>query len=74
MSGRPAAGEMGEAPRLACYCFEIPVREVTAATIRYVQGRVAAGQCDCRRLNPSGKCCLPDLRRIVAEVEEGGRA
>lgn len=74
MSGRPAAGGEGEAPRLACYCFEIPVREVTASTIPYVQGRVAARECDCRRLNPTGRCCLPELRRIVAEVGEGVRA
>lgn len=74
MSDRAVTGGIGEAPALACYCFEIPRREVTAATIPYVEGRVAAGECDCRRLNPSGKCCLPALRRIVAEERGEGTA
>lgn len=70
MSCQPERG--AEADPLACYCFEIPAREVNAETVTYVQRRVAAKECDCRRLNPSGKCCLPGLRRIVAAAEGGG--
>lgn len=72
MSGRPDAA--GEGTTLACYCFEIPEDEVTPETVSFVRSQVASGKCACRRLNPSGRCCLPRLGELVTRQpgEESG--
>jgi hypothetical protein len=63
---------------LACYCFghhesEI-VEEVrasgTSSTVASVEDEVKAGNCACEVRNPSGKCCLRDLKALVAEARE----
>lgn len=50
---------------LACYCYEIGPEAVTPVSVAFVRERVAAGACWCAVKNPSGKCCLPDLRAIL---------
>jgi hypothetical protein len=54
---------------LVCYCF-LHRREELAArggaiVFEEVQRRVKAGDCACEVRNPSGKCCLRDLRKLV---------
>lgn len=63
---------------LVCYCFG-----VTHATVRgevqrtrrsdslaRVERETRAGNCDCRQLNPAGRCCLGRFRALVdAEVK-----
>lgn len=48
-----------------CFCFDLPratVRGLDAlAAIAYVRARVAAGECACDVLNPSGSCCLGSI-------------
>lgn len=64
---RPSTGE----PRrcsdgdLRCYCFSITVGDLRrdgTRCIAFVEDKLRAGECDCARKNPTGRCCLGDLR------------
>lgn len=65
-----------EEPILVCYCFEFTaaqiaedVREHGLSTIRdYIQAQVRAGRCRCEMTNPSGRCCLGNLGRILSSI------
>ena len=62
---------------LVCYCFGILesqiVEEVrtmgTSSTGDFVQEQVRAGNCVCEVKNPSGKCCLKDLKALVGDTQ-----
>ena len=51
-----------------CYCFghtrQRLAREGEAA-VAFVTAEVKAGRCACDLKNPSGRCCLGDLRRFL---------
>ena len=61
---------------LLCYCFlyrrEDIVREIaengTTIAFDVIQREVKAGNCACQVRNPSGGCCLSDVRRAVEEA------
>jgi hypothetical protein len=61
---------------LLCYCFlfrrEDIVREIaangTTVTFDVIQREVKAGNCACQVRNPSGGCCLSDVRRAIEEA------
>jgi hypothetical protein len=63
---------------LVCYCFEHTeadlVEEVrlsgTSSTLASVEIQVRVGNCACEVRNPSGKCCLKDLKAIVVEAQQ----
>lgn len=59
---------------LVCYCFAITGERADAASFGYVRERVLAGGCACEVKNPSGKCCLPELREAVARRGRSGEA
>ena len=52
-----------------CYCFLHRHEEVAArggaSVFEEVQRKVKAGDCACEVRNPSGKCCLRDLRKLL---------
>ena len=52
-----------------CYCFLHRRKALAgrggATVFEEVQRKVKAGDCACEVRNPSGKCCLKDLRRLV---------
>ena len=58
-----------------CYCFGFSRQdiwdEIRSKGISSVAERVAtevkAGRCACELKNPSGKCCLADIRRIAKD-------
>lgn len=62
--------------RLVCFCFEHSVEAVEedvhrhgSSTLRAtIAAACAAGQDDCARKNPQGRCCLGDLDRLVARA------
>jgi hypothetical protein len=66
-----------EDPIPLCYCFEVTRshirREVAEAGDSIIPDRIdaeiRAGRCDCERKNPSGACCLGDVRRAVKEAK-----
>lgn len=57
-----------------CYCFgytrERLAREGESA-VAFVSGEVKAGRCACEVENPSGRCCLGDLRRFLRVLRTG---
>ena len=61
-----------------CYCFdwtrgriEEEIKETGASTAsRDVAEKVKAGLCECDIKNPKGTCCLGDLNRVVAALQE----
>ena len=66
---RTEPGFKAGADGFVCYCF-LHRREELAArgganVFEEVQRRVKAGDCACEVRNPSGKCCLKDLRKLV---------
>ncbi len=70
--GFKTAGARG----LLCYCFRVRRNDVqaelersgTTTVVERINEKVRAGQCACDVRNPSGKCCLGDVRRAVKEL------
>jgi hypothetical protein len=62
-------------PIAVCYCFgftrEDIQKEITESADSTVANRISAevkaGNCACEVKNPSGKCCLGDVTRIVKD-------
>ncbi len=60
-----------------CYCFEFTrahvrreVAETGESTIPdRIDAEIRAGRCACERKNPSGACCLGDVRKAVKEAK-----
>lgn len=51
-----------------CYCFgytRARLVEEREAAVRFVSAEVKARRCACDVKNPSGHCCLADLRRFL---------
>ena len=67
-----------EPPISICYCFGHTLesaREELWATGRStvaerITAEVQAGKCSCDVKNPSGKCCLGDVHRVVKQIRE----
>lgn len=51
---------------VACFCFGHRSGEIDEFTIARVTDRVKRRECACDLRNPTGKCCLADLRRLLA--------
>ncbi len=74
---RTSPGFKGSGAGLLCYCFEVRrsdlAREIAERGETEIPDRiraeVKAGNCACEVRNPSGRCCLGDLRRAVREIE-----
>ncbi|MGB8929957.1 MAG: hypothetical protein WCC48_01770 [Anaeromyxobacteraceae bacterium] len=66
-----------EDPIPLCYCFGFTradvrreVAETGESTIpNRIDAEVRAGRCACERKNPSGACCLGDVRKAAKEAE-----
>jgi hypothetical protein len=62
---------------LVCYCFQISredieqdVRESGGQAVpQFIRSEIRAGHCDCETLNPTGKCCLGDVERLIGHLE-----
>lgn len=73
-----------EDPIPACYCFNVTermIREEIAQTGRStasarIRAEVKAGNCRCEVENPSGRCCLGEIRQVEkrAAAERSGRS
>jgi hypothetical protein len=66
-----------ESPIALCYCFghtaesvreEIVARGCSTAAER-ITAEVQAGNCSCEVMNPSGKCCLGDVREAIQQIQ-----
>ena len=66
-----------EDPIPLCYCFEFTLAHVRqevaetgdSAIPDRIDMEVRAGRCACNRKNPSGACCLGDVRNAVKEAK-----
>jgi hypothetical protein len=62
-------------PIMICYCFGFTrqdiwgeIRSTGKSTVaNRIAAEVEAGRCACELKNPSGKCCLGDVTRIVKD-------
>jgi len=62
--------------RLVCFCFGHTVEAVEedarvhgrSTVCESVQAACGAGQDDCERKNPQGRCCLGDIGRLVKAI------
>lgn len=72
-----APGFKSTAPdALVCYCFQYRRGDIEAelaaggdTTIpSRISSEVEAGNCACEVRNPSGKCCLGDVHRVIQEA------
>ncbi len=67
-----------ESPIPLCYCFghtAESAREEILTTGRStvaerITAEVQAGNCSCEVKNPSGKCCLGDVKRAIDEIQQ----
>lgn len=65
-----------ESPRLACYCFDHTREEIEKEISKTggskiessIREKVAKGVCQCHLTNPTGRCCLPDVRAIIKSI------
>ena len=48
-----------------CYCFGYDVAHLGNGAEAVIAERVRAGDCACDLRNPTGKCCLPDVKRLA---------
>jgi hypothetical protein len=76
---RHQAGGADPRPPFVCYCWSFTeaqivedVREHGRSTIReYIQEQVRAGRCACETKNPSGRCCLGAVGRVIRRTIGG---
>ena len=75
---RVGAKETGD-PVPVCYCFGFTRRDIEEEVARTARSTIAqritaevrAGNCACEVKNPSGKCCLGNVTRVVQERNRG---
>ncbi len=61
---------------LVCYCFRLTRGDLAddlrtrgeSTLFAWIKDRVAAGGCACEVRNPSGHCCLADVRKEIASL------
>jgi hypothetical protein len=66
-----------EDPIPLCYCFAYSLADVRREVAQTgdssipdrIEAEIRSGRCDCERKNPSGVCCLGDVRRAVKEAK-----
>jgi Zinc binding domain len=66
-----------EDPIPLCYCFAFTRSDVQREVAQTgdssiperIEAEIRSGRCDCERKNPSGACCLSDVRRAVKEAK-----
>jgi NAD(P)H-nitrite reductase large subunit len=62
---------------LVCHCFRISrgdieqdVRDNGGQSVpHFIRSEIRAGNCSCETLNPTGKCCLGDVERLIESLE-----
>lgn len=67
------ATKVATGPKSVCYCFSFSDADVVAdlrehgqsRVKQYIRERVRDGSCECEIRNPSGRCCLASVQRVV---------
>ncbi|GAB4418204.1 MAG: hypothetical protein OHK0056_27520 [Bacteriovoracaceae bacterium] len=58
---------------MLCYCFQFSEDDLKNALnenreaefIVEINSRIRSQGCDCENLNPTGKCCIPSIKKII---------
>jgi len=61
---------------LLCYCFLYCLRDIKedllkgneSPTVEHIEAEIRAGNCACEVRNPTGKCCLGEVKKAVREL------
>lgn len=67
---------------LACYCFQTSRQTIedevrtrgSSPSLEFIRTQVREKGCACEVRNPTGRCCLEDIRRMVEETSKKGAA
>jgi len=67
-----------EDPVPLCYCFGWTQKKIndeiartgTCRAVEDIMNRMKTNACNCERNNPSGMCCLKDVKNYIATVRE----
>ncbi len=67
--------KVGPAPHLVCYCFGHAYENIaaeidtsgTSSVVERIERAIADGGCWCKTRNPTGRCCLGEIRRFLRE-------
>ena len=62
---------------LLCYCFSYCLRDIKddllkgneSPTVEHIEAEIQAGNCACEVRNPTGKCCLGEVKTAVRELQ-----
>ena len=73
----PAGFKASGVPQLVCYCYEHTREEIQEEYRSYgesaieasIREKVNAGSCSCEVNNPTGRCCLSDVRATYKDLE-----
>ena len=78
-AGAPEARRSEDRPasETVCWCFSITAGEIETewrdsgrSLLRErIRRETSEGRCSCARMNPDGRCCLPDVDRLIADLE-----
>lgn len=63
-------------PHPVCYCFGFTEQTIAgeiersgeSTVVEWITRRVQAGECACEYRNPTGRCCLADVREVVEKL------
>lgn len=63
-------------PKTVCYCFNWTKEKIfdeinkfsKTNAIEDISGKMNTDSCDCEHNNPSGKCCLKDVKKVIKEL------
>jgi hypothetical protein len=66
-----------EPPHPVCYCFGYTEEKIAgeidengeSTVVDWITERVQADECACEYKNPTGQCCLGNVRRIVNRIQ-----
>ena len=64
---------------MVCYCFNYTYEQIAwdhglnqySTYLDEIKQKMEKG-CDCENLNPSGKCCLPNINDFLKKLDTGG--
>ncbi len=64
-------------PKLVCYCFDITEKQITdevkqkgqSLIVEFITEKTRNKLCACSIKNPTGKCCLKNVNKIISNVK-----
>lgn len=67
-----------EPPHPVCYCFGYTEENIAdeidetgeSTVVEWITERVQADECACEFKNPTGRCCLGDVRSVLSEINK----